>query len=54
MTKNERLQYLKRTYPTAKPSDKVLQPDDFATELDAIELAQLATGLLISVAKDIH
>ena len=44
MNKNERLQYLKRTYPAAKPADKVLQPDDFATELDALELAQFLKG----------
>lgn len=44
MTKNERLQYLKRTYPTAQPADKVLQPDDFATELDALDLAQFLKG----------
>lgn len=44
MNKSERLQYLKRTYPTAKPSDKVLQPDDFATELDALDLAQYLKG----------
>lgn len=44
MTKNERLQYLKRTYPAAKLTDKVLQPDDFVTEIDALELAQFLKG----------
>lgn len=44
MNKNERLQYLKRTYPAAKPADKVLQPDDFITELDSLELTQFLKG----------
>lgn len=42
MNKNERLQYLKRTYPTAKPADQLLQLDDFVSTLDPAELQQLA------------
>ena len=44
MNKEQRLQYLKRTYPTAKPADKVLDHDIFVTELDTVELAQFLKG----------
>ncbi len=43
MNKEQRLQYLKRTYPTAKPSDKLLDDDIFVTELD-VELTQFLKG----------
>jgi hypothetical protein len=44
MTKAQRLHYLKRTYPTTKPTDKLLDDDIFVTELDTVELAQFLKG----------